>query len=155
MKKYFLLLIIPFLLQSCEAMFGKEIGIIKVNELSTKNDLRIHEITLNLKKGDEIFIWSDMNIEYKGDVKLMFQFMINKDEVYKGGLEFDPTEGNITVGESKSDIMGKTKWSFSKKNKTIIIDEGGTYTFQALLKSSENTTLKIHKAEIILKQKVE
>ena len=152
MKKIILLLF-PLLIYSCEAMLGKEVARIPVNKISSKNDIQPAQVSLELKKGDELFIWSEMDFEYEGDVKLVFQFMIFKDDSYKGGMEFDPTEKNISIKEVKTSIMGKTKWKFSGKNKNLAIEEDGNYTFKAVLITSENESLILNKAEIVLKQK--
>jgi len=48
--------------------------------------------------------------------------------------------------------MGKTNWSFSGKNSEIKIEEDGYYTFKGILVASENETLKVTKAEIVLKK---
>jgi hypothetical protein len=141
------------LLTDCDALTGEEIARLSINQVSTdENSLIIKETSLNLKKGEEIAIWSEMDIEYEGDVALRFRMEVSKDGENFGDLEIDPTDKNITIGEVKTSLMGKTDWRFSGKNSKIKIEEDGNYTFKGILVASENSTLKVTKAEIVLKK---
>lgn len=156
MKRTLSLLIAAFtilLFTGCSALTGEEIGRLPINQVSTDDDnLVIKELSLDLKKGDEIAIWSDMDIEYEGDVAMRFRVEILKNGENFGGLEIDPTDKNITIGEIKTSLMNKTDWSFSGKNSEIKIEEDGNYTFKGILVASENRTLKVNKAEVVLKK---
>jgi len=50
----------------------------------------IKEATLDLQKDDEIGIWSEMEIEYEGDVALRFRMEIWRDGKNLGQMELDP-----------------------------------------------------------------
>lgn len=141
------------LFTACSAITGEEVGRLPINQVSTDDDnLIIKEISLDLKKDEKIAIWSDMDIEYEGKVALRFKMEILKNGENFGGLEIDPTDKNITIGEVKTSLMGKTDWRFSGKNSEIKIEEDGNYTFKGILVASENSTLKVTKAEIVLKK---
>ena len=79
-------------------------------------------------------------------------------DIYKGdepiaeGMEIDPMEKNITLGETKISVNGKVDWSFTGRNTSLTFDEDGEYTFKAILVASNNPTLKINQAELVLKQ---
>lgn len=143
------ILFIFIILSSCT---GEEVGRLPVNAISTEDNLIIKEQSLNLKKGDEIGIWSEMDMEYEGDAPVRFKVQILKDGKEFGGLEIDPTDKNISMGEVKTTIMDKTSWSFTGKNKSLTIEEDGNYIFKALLVAAPNNTLKIKKAELVLKK---
>ncbi|MCR9253317.1 MAG: hypothetical protein NXI20_23085 [bacterium] len=141
------------LISGCDTLLGEEIARIPVNQVSYSDDnLQVQKISLDLKKEDKILIWSDMDIEYEDYVELGFRVNVLKDGEQLGGFEFDPTEKNITVGEIKTTVMGKTDWKFSGKNTFMTIEEDGNYTFEAILVASENPTLIVNKAEIVLKK---
>jgi hypothetical protein len=152
MKRLLKLLAISLVLTGCDALTGKEVGRLQINQLSTAGNLVVKETTLDLRKGDEIGIWSDMDIEYEGDVALRFRVEIEKDEKTIGGFEVDPTDKNITIGEDKTTIMDKTDWSFSGRNSVYKIEEDGKYTFKGILVASENSSLKVTKAEVVFKK---
>ncbi|MBL3656260.1 hypothetical protein [Fulvivirga sediminis] len=156
MKQIFKALSIIFLvlvLAGCDALTGKEVARIPVNEVSTDdNNLLIKETSLDLEKGDELSIWSDIDVEYEGDVVMSFRMEVLKDGAKFGGMEIDPFEGDMTINESKVQLGGKTEWGFTRRNANLTIEEAGNYTFQAILVTSENPTLKIDKAEIVLKK---
>jgi len=152
MKKILSLFIIQILLFGCSTLTGEEIGRLPINEISVGNNLVLKQTTLELSKGDEIAIWSDVDFEYEGDATLIFKMGILKNGKLYRELEFDPTDKNLSIGELKSTMNNKTVWSFVGKNSKILIDENGTYTFKGMLDSSINPSLKVKKAEIILKK---
>lgn len=152
MRKLIIFLSISILILGCNALTGEEVGRLEINELSPENNLVIKEATLDLKKGDEIGLWSDIDIEYEGNIVLRFRIGIDRNGEKYGGLEIDPMDKSITIGELKTSIMGKTNWRFVGKNSKIKIEEDGEYTFKGLLVASDNPSLNIGKAEIILKK---
>lgn len=131
---------------------GEEIARLDINKLSTNNNFIVKEATLDLKKGDEIAFWSDMDMAYKGDVNLRFRLKIFKNNNEISQIDIDPTNKNITIGEVKTVLMGKTNWSFTGKNHELKIEEDATYNFKAVLISSKHPSLKITKAELVIKK---
>lgn len=123
-----------------------------VNALTTEDTTFVKEVTLDLKRGDEIVFWSDMDIAYEGDVALRFRVQLSKDSVVTGNLEIDPTDKNVTLGETKVSVNNKTTWSFTGRNAKVLIDDNGRYTFKTYLEASDNPTLKIIKAELVIKK---
>lgn len=152
MKKLFRLFAIALVLAGCDALMGKEVGRLQINQLSSEENLVVKETTLDLKRDEEIAIWSDMDVEYEGDVALRFRVEVEKDGNKLSAFEIDPTEKNITIGEVKTTWMDKTNWSFNGKNSTYKIEEDGKYTFRGILVASDNPTLKVTKAEIVFKK---
>jgi len=152
MKILLKFLAMSLVLAGCDALIGKEVGRLEINQLSTEGNLVIKETTLDLKKDDEIGIWSDMDIEYEGDVALRFRVEMWKDGKKLGGFEVDPTEKKITIGEVKTTVMGKTDWSFSGKNSDYKIEEDGKYTFKGILVATENSSLQVNKAAVVFKK---
>lgn len=151
MKNKFLITFISLLLISCSSLTGEEVARLSFDEISTDDNLIIKEAEIDLLKGDEIYLWSQMNFEHTDNIELRFRIEILKNGEKYGGLEIDPTDKNITIGEMKSTINNKTKWRFSGKNSEIKIKEDGKYTFKAILVTSENPSLKINKADLIIK----
>ncbi len=109
------------------------------------------ETQLTLVKGEKVAIWSEMNMEYEGDVLLLFKIEILKDGKEFKSIEFDPRDKNVSIKEVLIHKNGKTKWRFQGKNAKILIEEDGIYTFKGILVASENSSLILHKAELIFK----
>jgi hypothetical protein len=148
-----ILIILSILLFSSCNITGEEVGRLPINEVSRDNEnLIMKETTITLKKDENIGFWSEMDMSYEGDLGLRFRIEILKDDLPYGGLEIDPMEKNITLGEFKTDINGKVDWSFTGKNASLTIDEDADYTFKGVLLSNNNPTLKIEKAEVIIKK---
>ncbi|GAA3520416.1 hypothetical protein GCM10022393_38320 [Aquimarina addita] len=152
MRKSITIFILPLLIIACSALTGEEIARLSINKLSSENNLIIKEATLDLKKGDEIAIWSDMDYSYEGDSSLLFKIEILKDGVSLESFVIDPTDKNITINEVTTSVFNKTNSSFSGKNSEIEIEEDGTYTFKGFLFTEYNSNLEINKAEIVLKR---
>ncbi len=152
MKKLLILFALPFVLFSCDALTGEEIGRLKINKVSTDGNLAVEETVLDLKKGDKISIWSDMDMKYEGSVILSFKLEIFKDGEPYQEFNIDPMEKSITINEVKS-VLSTTNWKFLGKNKDFKVEEDGKYTFKAFLEASNNSSLKIDKAELVFKKK--
>jgi hypothetical protein len=140
------------LLGGCDALLGKEMARLPINEVSTAGHEVAKEAAVPLKKNDEIALWSDMALAYEGDAPMRFQVQVLRNGAPFQQLELDPTEKNVTVGEVKTSVNDKVNWRFAGKNAELKIPEDGTYTFKARLVAANNPTLKVTKAELVLKQ---
>lgn len=152
---YRILLLVPVLFfgfVGCDLVSGEEIARFPVNRVSSAEDTAASEQSLQLKKGEEIAFWSEMEVEYQGEVELRFRVDIRKDGTDFDQLEVNPFEKNITIGEVKKEINGDVYWSFDGKNGEIEIPEDGEYTFVAWLEASDVSSLKVGKAELVLRK---
>jgi hypothetical protein len=140
------------LLSGCDALMGKEVARLPINEVSTTGHEVVKEATVPLKKGDEIALWSDMDFAYEGSSPVRFQVQITKDGAPFKELQLDPTEKNVTIGEVKTNLNGSVNWRFSGKNAELVVPAAGSYTFRARLVAADNPTLRISKAELVLKK---
>ena len=153
LKKLFIIIALPVFLANCSALTGEEIARLEINKVSTGKDNMFNDRTiLELKKDDEIMFWSDMDIAYKGATELRFKVGIFKDGALIKKIEIDPTKKNITLGEAKTEVMGKTNWSFLGKNTELKIEEDGKYGISAILTATNNSNLKVTKAELVVKK---
>ena len=140
------------LLAGCDGLLGKEVARLPINEVSTSGHEVMKEATLQLQKDDKIALWSDMDLAYEGDAPVRFQVRVTKDGVPFKELELDPTEKNVAIGEVKMDVNGSVNWSFSGKNAELVVPDAGSYTFKAVLVAAANPTLRVTKAELVLKK---
>jgi hypothetical protein len=140
------------LLAGCDALMGKEVARLPINEVSTPGHEVAKEATVPLKKGAEIALWSDMDLAYEGEAPVRFQVQVSKDGQPFKQLELDPTEKNVTIGEVKTDVNGSVNWRFSGKNAELVVPEAGSYTFKAILVAANNPTLRVSKAELVIKE---
>ncbi|MCH2022925.1 MAG: hypothetical protein MK207_10655 [Saprospiraceae bacterium] len=146
------LILIFYLSVNCSGFLGQEVGRLSINEVSKKNNKPWVETAIELNTGNDIDIWSELDIEYEGILELSFKLeVLRNGEPYRQ-LNINPMDKNLTMNEIKTSIMNKTSWSFSAKNTTVNIEEDANYTFRTFLLSSENPTLIIKKAEIILRK---
>ncbi|MBF9220490.1 hypothetical protein [Hymenobacter ruricola] len=140
------------LLVGCDALMGKEVARLPINEVSTAGHEVVREATVQLQKDDKIALWSDMDLAYEGDSPIRFQVQVTKDGSPFKQLQIDPTEKNVTIGEVKTDVNGSVNWRFSGKNAELVIPAAGSYTFKAILVAADNPTLHVNKAELVLKK---
>jgi hypothetical protein len=136
----------------CSALTGEEVGRLAINQVSSEENLIKKESSVVLKPGDEIALWAEMDMEYEGDVTILFRIAITKDGKNLGNMEVDPRKKDMTIGEVKTSIGDKTSWSFSGRGAVIPIAEDGNYKFEAILVASDNPSLVIKKAELVLKK---
>jgi hypothetical protein len=154
MKNYKLsiILILTILFSVSCSFYPEELGRLKINEVSTEDHLVLKESTIPLDKGEKISFWSEMDIQYKGEIGLRFRIEILKDSSPYGGLEIDPLNKKVTIGEVKSENNGQVNWRFTGKNASLSIQEDGIYTFKGIFISSENPSLIVNKAEVVIKK---
>ena len=150
-RLYWGLALLP-LLASCDALMGKEVARLPINAVSTAGHEVVEEATVQLQKDDKIALWSDMDLAYDGDSPVRFQVQVTKDGAPFKELQLDPTEKNVTIGEVKTDLNGSVNWRFSGKNAELVVPEAGSYTFKAMLVAAANPTLRVNKAELVLKK---
>lgn len=139
-------------LSACGSLFGKEIARLPINTISTPSQEVVKEATVELQKNDEVALWSDMDMAYEGEAPVRFQVQVLQNGAPYQQLELDPTDKNVSVGEVKTSINGKTTWSFTGKNGALTVPATGKYTFKARLVATNNPTLTIKKAELVLKK---
>jgi hypothetical protein len=151
LRELFFLAAVVFL-AGCSALTGEEVGRLPINEVSSAANLIKKETQITLKKGDEIAIWSEMDIEYEGEVSLLFKVSIARDGEVLDVLQVDPRQKDMTFGEVKTSFGNKTNWSFSGRNAIFPIATDGTYTIEAILLASDDNSLVIKKAELVIKK---
>lgn len=152
MKKGSILLLVilltAILFSSC---MGDELGRLKVNATSTSDeDLKLAADTLDLAQGEQVAVWSEMDMEYEGDVALQFKMQALLDGELVEEYAIDPFEGNVTMNAKEVSLGNSTSKSFTKKNMTFTAPDSGSYVFVAYLVSDGNPSLVLNKAEILL-----
>lgn len=143
-----------FVFSSCTFNTGEELAKLAINKISENHEEEFTKnISLELEKDDFIYVWSDLDVTYTGNLDLRFLLEISKDSLSIGVLEIDPTVKDITTNEFKTVNLGKTNWKFKGRNSKFKIKETGKYSFKGILiELNKHSELKISKAEIILKK---
>jgi hypothetical protein len=151
MKNLLFLVLIVITISGCDKLFGEEVARVKIDQLSN-NELFIKETILNLKKDEEISLWADMDMDYETNLSLVYSIEIWKDGKLLGNFDLDAMDVNPRMMEVKTSFNDKTSWSYSGKMKSFKAEDTGTYLFKAILRSSENPTLILNKAELVFKK---
>lgn len=154
MKKINLILIIAIAITiaACAALSSKEIGRLSFTRPLDDVKSEWKKIDLKLKQGEILRFWADMDLEYDGSVDMAYSIKLLKGADTLLVTDLNPFEKKITMGEVKTTVMGKTKWSFSGQMHTIDIKEDGNYTVLAAFSSSLNNSLKLRKADLVFKK---
>lgn len=140
-----------FTLYGCAGIGGEEIARMDFENLSNV-ELHTKEATINLKKGEKISFWSEIDLEFENQLMLVYTIEIWNDTTKLGGLQFDALETNPTFKEIRTSLGNKTTWSFTGKMDFWEVLEDGNYTFIAALASSDNPSLQLNKSTLILKK---
>lgn len=149
--KYFALLFSAIMLFSaCGDLTAKEIARVSA---SKPGDIAPRAAYVQLKKGDKIAIWSDMDFEYQSTPEMDFKVELYLNDALYETLEFKPTQKNMTINEVKSTTGKRKTWSFSGKNEEIEIRESGRFKCIAYLRTGFSVGLRINRADIVLKRK--
>jgi hypothetical protein len=146
------LLAAPVLLTACDALLGKEIARLPINALSAPGRDQPREVVVQLKKGDKVAVWSEMDLRYQGELRLEFQVQVLRAGQPVQQLAFDPRDKNISLKEVKTDLNGAVSWSFTGKNAELIAPADGAYTFRGRLLAQPAHGPDIRKAELVLRR---
>ncbi len=147
-----LILLTAILAYSCDAISAKEVARLSFDRIATQENLNIQTTELELKAGDKIQLWTEMNMEYEGPLGLEYRVMVTKEADTLAFFQLDPEDKDVTMGEVKTSINDKTKWRFSGRMGKFAIEDDGLYKFSSMLASSENPSLKLNKADLVLKK---
>jgi len=150
--KHLCIISLTIIAVACAALSSKEIGRLSFTRPLDDVKPEWKKMELNLKQGDILRFWADMDLEYTGSVDLIYSIRLVKGTDTLVIPDLNPFEKKITVGEVKTTVMGKTKWSFSGQMHTIDIKESGKYTLMATFSSGLNNSLKLKKADLVLKK---
>ncbi len=151
MKNILLFILACAGLMSCDAITGKEVARVEINTISN-HELSIKETRLDLKKGDNIAFWTDLDMEYEGDLGLVYNIEVVRDTTVLGQMELNALDASIKMMEVKTTFGDKTSWSFNGKIGSLGIDTDGHYTIKAIIRSSDNPTLNLKKADLVIKK---
>lgn len=149
---YILVAVATTTLLACAALKAKEIARISIEQLSTSDQKLWKQTSVDLKKGDILRFWTEMDMEFEDDLKLEYQVQYIKNSDTLGYITLNPFERKVSVGESKASLMNKTTWSFGGQMDILEITENAKYTFRVILVSNGNETLKLNKADFVLKK---
>jgi len=131
---------------------GEEVGRIEIDQLSTAENIQPKYVEFELNKGDVLNYWTELDIEFDGNLLLEYQVELVLGEKSMGVISLNPFEKDITIGELKTSIMNKTKWRFSGRMANFDISESGNYKFNAILMSNGNESLRVNRAALVFKK---
>lgn len=133
---------------------GEEMFRLPVNAVTTDtlNLLVKESAPIALNKGDKLYTWADMDMEYEGSLALQFSVELVKDGNSIGVVRLDPMNNDMTVNAVSTTFGGKTNTSYMGRMDYIEIPEDGNYVFRSILTSNDNPTLKLNKAELVFKK---
>ena len=153
-KYLFAIVFITFIAASCDALLGEEVARIPVDVISSDSVLVQKETTLDLKAGDEITFWSDVEISYDGFIEIWWQVSVIKDDMPYENIAFDPLDKDITINGTETEFNGKVETSYTGRNYKMTIGDDGSYTFKSSLHGS-NPLPTIGKAHLVIRRSEE
>ncbi|GAB5527160.1 MAG: hypothetical protein Roseis2KO_50320 [Roseivirga sp.] len=136
----------------CDAISAEEVARLSFEKTASQEDLNIQSAELELKAGDKLQIWTEMSMEYEGSLGLEYQLLMIKGADTLAMYQLDPEDKDVTMGEVKTSFGSETKWRFSGRMTKITIEDDGLYIFSSVLAASENPSLKLKKADLVLKK---
>lgn len=138
-------------MSACDALTGEEVARMDIHDTSDR-ELNIKQATVNLKKGDEVAFWTEMDLEYENDLALRYSVEVWKDSQRLKAFDLDALNTNVRMMEVRTSFGNKTSWSYTGRMGKMEIAEDGIYDFKAILRSSGNPTLVLKKANLVLKR---
>lgn len=161
-KEFFFLIFLAILWNSC-VFVQEEIDSINIEKLSTKDDLNIFESKpVHIDAGDKIYFWSKFDMEYEGNLKMVYQVQVFNDRNENILLlEMDPLDIDTRVMCVETTLNNKTDYSctgkihnFSLPVKANFIEfvDAGDYSFKAIMFTNSIDKLDIKESKLIIKK---
>jgi hypothetical protein len=162
-KHSIFIIIITVLSNSC-AFVQEEVDIIDIEELTNSSEeLKIYKSkTVNINSGDKLYFWSELDMEYEGNVNLYFQVEIAND---KGEslmlIEMDALDIDTRVMCIETTSNNKTNYSCTGRihNFTspeemdfVEFEDSGEYSFNVIMFANSYEKIDIKKSKLILKK---
>jgi len=148
---------------SC-AFVQEEVDIINIEELTTSSEeLKVYKSkTIKIDSGDKIYFWSELDMEYEGNLNLSFQVQIVND---KGEnlmlIEMDALDIDTRVMCVETTLNSKTNYSctgrihnfISPENMDFLeFEDSGEYSFNVIMLANSYEKIDIKKSKLILKK---
>jgi hypothetical protein len=131
---------------------SKEVAKTPFDHVSKGEETDWKSVNLKLQAGEKIWFWTDMDLEYKGDLALEYVIQVIKGKDTTGIIRVDPFEKDMSFAEVKTNLGGETKWSYIGRLNFLEIKETADYTFRVMLLASENVSLKLKRGDLIFKK---
>ena len=150
--QHILMVLLIGVIAGCSPTTGEEIARIKLDRASTGGSPAIKELEIDLKAGEKIYLWNEMDLTYEGEVALLFQIQVINGTDTLGVMRFNPLDNDMIIGEVKNTVGGITNWEFSGYSKFWTIKKDGNYQLKAFLSTNGNETLQMRKADLVLRK---
>ncbi len=155
---FIILMVTTLSIFGCKELFQKEIARVKAGIVKNHNNPQFHSTTLNLKQGEIVYLWTDVDVEFTGDIDFIYLVKVTGRDNRPVKYEIRPLEDNqrkVTLNERKIVFNNKTKWSFSCYYYTYKADTSGEYTFESVLAisaKSKGASFAVNKSDLVLKK---
>lgn len=152
MKKLVVVLLTVLSLMGCAEEDKKtEIGRIALTEIS-RDRFFTKEITLDLKQGEVISFWTDTAVSYENPIGLAYVVEVQVNGTNRPLLRLSAL-GEDSESRVKKEVKdGRTSLSFLGKIEDYVVEETGTYLFKAAIMASNDYSIELQKAVLILKK---
>jgi hypothetical protein len=150
--KLFFVCLSSVLFIACAALSSKEVARIAINKVNNTENQEWKSTSIDLKKGDKLYFWTDLDLEYEGELELNYNVRVIKNSDTLRVVKLNPLNCKLKMFEKTVSLMGKTSQSYEGNMDAFEITDAGKYTFDVILVSNPNETLKLNKADLVLKK---
>ncbi|MBN2729262.1 MAG: hypothetical protein JXR53_08560 [Bacteroidales bacterium] len=151
---FFLIFSSSVFLFSCAGMFGEEFARIPIDKISGDGQLNVESKTLNLKAGEELSLWTDLDIEYSGSLELEYQIVVVIDkEDTLDLIRFDAFKNDASFNKRTVTINNKTTYSVMGRLGPFQVEKDGSYEFNVAIFSNQNANdFSFNKGDLVFRK---
>jgi len=107
--------------------------------------------TFELEAGDQITLYTDIDIEYEGSILLDFlTVMVSEDNDTVHVSQTIPNDSELATRHTSKTFGSKKSESFKTKIGRFKIPENNTYFLKSIFRSSINKSLTLSKADVVV-----
>ena len=146
--KYIYVTLFISILYSCNTISDRTLDTLKMREFSTHELKPTESREINLKKGDILEFWVDLDVEYSGELYMEHTIQVEKDGKKLGGFKMTTLEPLSKTRSIKTQYEGKYKQKFYGYLNFFEIHETGKYKFIAVMNRNDTSPIELGKADI-------
>lgn len=149
---YFPFVLMAFVFHSCEVVTGETVGRLQVDTVSTEDHLISRSAMVDLRKGDELGLWAQMDLSYDVEPRLYFQVQLLLDTVLVHEVLASPFAAHSFVRVKETNVDGRLYRSFMARCGGLDITADGTYRINTRLVCLSDLPIDVRKATLILRK---
>lgn len=152
--KFVFIAILLLVFAACAGMFGEEVARIPISKISSDEEIYVESLSIDMKAGEELSLWTDLDIEYSGNLELEYQLIVVIDEEDTlDMIRFDAFENDASINKRTVTVNNETTYSIMGRLGPFQAEKDASYEFNVILIANQNADdFTLTKGDLVFKK---